>query len=142
MLAWLSSDVGLPSATLVQHPPDNILMPLVYLVAIDITCRPTAGKTHFNVGSLFTTLIQLFLVRKKTPSPVFTSHISPRIYHSTASFSHTHWHPHRKRWASVTDQHWFDALCWLCLAITGLEQCWVSVSVRQWWYSDGNLCIA
>ena len=41
-------------------------------------------------------------------------------YHSPASFSHTHWHRHRKRWASVTDvvsaknRHWFNAQCLLC----------------------------
>ena len=68
-------------------------------------------------------------------------------YHSPVSFSHTLWHWHRKRWASVTDvglaiiQHWFNAYCLLCLAIIGLEHCWASVNVRQWWDSDGSLAI-
>ena len=66
-------------------------------------------------------------------------------YHSPVSFSHTHWHRHRKRWASITDvgpainQHWFNASCLLCLAIIGLEHCWASVNVRQWLDSDGCL---
>ena len=68
-------------------------------------------------------------------------------YHSPASFSHTHWHRHRQRnhWAIVADvwpalnQHWFNASYWLCLAFTGLGQCWASVNVRQWWDSDDSL---
>ena len=46
------------------------------------------------------------------PSPSDSYH---PVYHSPASFSHTLWHRHRKRWASVTEvgpaiiQHWFNA---------------------------------
>ena len=73
-----------------------------------------------------------FLVRKKT--------LASHGISLPASFSHTHWHRDRKRWAGVTDVgpalHWFDALC---LAIIGLEQCWASVNVRQWWDSDDSL---
>ena len=59
----------------------------------DNTCRPTAGKTHFNVGSLFISPAQhqtkhdsCFLVRKEhlPPSPV----ISPGI--SLTSFIQSH----------------------------------------------------
>ena len=69
----------------------------------------------------------------------FTSHYHP-AYHSPASFSHTHWLRHRKRWASVTDvgpaiiQHWFKAPC---LAIIGLEQCKTVVAQQT-----QNICIA
>ena len=78
-----------------------------------------------------------FLVPKKNTSQSYHP-----AYHSPAS---SHWHRHRKRWASITDvgpaliQHWFNALCLLCLAIIGLEQCWASVNVGQWWDSDGSL---
>ena len=27
----------------------------------------------------------------------------------------------------------------MCLAIIGLEHCWASFNVRQWWDSDGSL---
>ena len=52
MLTWLSSDVGGPSATLVQHSPDVGLMSLAYCATEwrANTCRSTAGQTHFNVG--------------------------------------------------------------------------------------------
>ena len=79
-----------------------------------------------------------FLVLKKTHHPG---------YHSPASSSHTHLYRHRKRWASVTDvgptlfQHWFNTPCLLCLDITGLEQFWASVNVRQWWDTYGSLAI-
>ena len=72
-------------------------------------------------------------------------HFYHPAYHSPASFSHTLLYRHRKRWASVTYvgpaiiQHCFNAYCLLCLAIIGLEHCWASVNVRQWWDSDGSL---
>ena len=69
-------------------------------------------------------------------------HLSP------STVSHTHWHPHRKRWASITAvepaliQHWFNVSCLLCLAIIGLELCWASVNVRQWWDSARIYCVS
>ena len=82
----------------------------------------------------------VFLVRKKHLPVIYHP-----AYHSPASFSHTLWHRHRKRWASVTEagpaiiQHWFNAKCFMCLSIIGLEHCWVSFNARQWWDSDGSL---
>ena len=67
-----------------------------------------------------------FGVQKNTCQPYHPA------YHSPVSFSHTLWHRHRKRWASVTDvgpaiiQHWFNAYCLVCLANIGLEHCWAS----------------
>ena len=52
MLTWLSSDVGGPSATLVQHSPDVGLMSLAYC-ATDWranTCRSTAGQNILMLG--------------------------------------------------------------------------------------------
>ena len=113
----------------------------------DNTCRPTAAQTHFNVGLAqlqpnhgIECLLFFWCVKN-------TCHLHQSYhpaFHTPASFSHTHWqrHEHCKRWAIVADiwpalnQHCFNASCW-----TGLEQCSASVSVRQWWDSDGSLLI-
>ena len=51
-----------------------------------------------------------------------------------------------KRWASVTDvgpaKNPTLVQCLVLavfIAIIGLEHCWASVNVEQWWESDGNL---
>ena len=68
---------------------------------------------------------------------------SPVIWHTTHqlhSVTHIGTRIARKRWAIVwpaLNQHWLNASSWLCLDITGLEQCWASV--RQWWDADGSL---
>ena len=73
-----------------------------------------------------------FFVRKKTLA-TFTSHITRHITHQLHSVTRIGTRIARKRWAIVwpaLNQHWFNASSWLCLDITGLEQCWAIV--RQW----------
>ena len=142
MLTGLSSDVGWPSATLVQHSPDVGLMYFVYWVAIIhhlMLGHCLQRLPNFN-PSMGLKASCFLVVRKHLP-------VKSPAYHSLASSGHTHLHRHRKRWASVTDagptliQHWFNASCLLCLTIIGLEQFRASVNVRQWWDSYGSLAI-
>ena len=43
-----------------------------------------------------------------------------------------------KSWASKNPTL-VQCLVFMCLAIIGLEHCWASFNVKQWWDSDGSL---
>ena len=126
MLTWLSSDVGWPSATLVQHSPDVGLMAGSCLLGGHRSVGLQLEKHILMLGHCLRRLPNFNPSMGLNASCFFGAwkntcqSYRPHITCHAASSGHTHLHRHRKRWASVTDvgpaliQHWFNALCLLC----------------------------